>query len=69
MKSGELDEALLDESVRRILTIKFKRGLFENPYCEIEKLEEALMNTEKEKVSRKIAQESLVLLKMMESFL
>ena len=63
VKSGELDEALLDESVRRILTIKFKRGLFENPYCEIEKLEEALMNTEKEKVSRKIAQESLVLLK------
>lgn len=59
VKSGELDEALLDESVRRILTIKFKRGLFENPYCEIEKLEEALMNTEKEKVSRKIAQESL----------
>ena len=42
VRSGELDEALLDESVRRILTIKFKRGLFENPYCEIEKLNEVL---------------------------
>jgi beta-glucosidase len=35
---------LIDESVRRILTIKFKRGLFENPYCEIEKLEGTLLD-------------------------
>ena len=64
VRSGELDEALLDESVRRILTIKFKRGLFENPYCEIEKLEEAMRNEEKEEVSKKIAQDSLILLKI-----
>lgn len=63
VRSGELDESLLDESVRRILTIKFKRGLFENPYCEIEKLEEAMVNEEKESVSKMIAQDSLVLLK------
>ena len=63
VRSGELDEKLIDESVRRILTIKFKRGLFENPYCEIEKLEEAMRNEEKEEVSKKIAQDSLILLK------
>jgi beta-glucosidase len=34
VRSGELDEALIDESVRRVLTIKFKTGLFENPYCD-----------------------------------
>ena len=63
VRSGELDEALLDESVRRVLTIKFKRGLFENPYCEIEKVREAMINAQKEEVSKKIAQDSLVLLK------
>lgn len=63
VRSGELDEALLDESVRRILTIKFKRGLFENPYCEIEKLNEVLSNPKKEEVSKKIAQDSIILLK------
>ena len=63
VRSGELDEALLDESVRRILTIKFKRGLFENPYCEIEKLNEVLSNPKKEEVSKKIAQDSVILLK------
>ena len=60
VRSGELDESLLDESVRRVLTIKFKRGLFENPYCEIEKLEEAMVNEEKESVSKKIAQDSFL---------
>lgn len=63
VRSGELDEALLDESVIRILTIKFKRGLFENPYCEIEKLNEVLSNPKKEEVSKKIAQDSIILLK------
>lgn len=63
VRSGELEEELLDESVRRILTIKFKRGLFENPYCEIEEVEKAMVNKEKEALSRKIAADSLILLK------
>lgn len=63
VRSGELDEAVLDESVRRILTIKFKRGLFENPYCEVEKLEEAMSNAGKEEISKRIAEESMILLK------
>ena len=54
VRSGELDEKLIDESVRRILTIKFKRGLFENPYCEIEKLEEAMRNEEKRRGQQKV---------------
>lgn len=63
VRSGELDEAVLDESVRRILIIKFKRGLFENPYCEVEKLEEAMSNAGKEEISKRIAEESMILLK------
>lgn len=63
VRSKELDEALLDESVRRVLTIKFKRGLFENPFADIEKLQDAMRNSEKEALSRKIAAQSIVLLK------
>lgn len=63
VRSGELDEALLDESVRRVLTIKFKMGLFENPYCDVEKIKEAMNNHQKNELSKKIAEKSLVLLK------
>lgn len=63
VRSGELDEALIDESVRRVLTIKFETGLFENPYADVEKVAEAMNNAEKSALSYKIAQDSLVLLK------
>ncbi|HIZ64820.1 MAG TPA: glycoside hydrolase family 3 C-terminal domain-containing protein [Candidatus Blautia pullicola] len=63
VRNGQLDEKLLDESVRRILTIKFKRGLFENPYCDEEKVAQAMANEEKNRLSREIAAKSLVLLK------
>ncbi len=63
VRSKELPEELLDESVRRILTIKFKRGLFENSYADIQKLEGAMRNSQKEALSKKIAAKSLVLLK------
>ncbi len=63
VREGKLDEALIDESVRRILKIKFDMGLFENPYAQIEELEKAMNNAEKEKLSAEIAEKSLVLLK------
>jgi beta-glucosidase len=32
VRSGEVDEALLDDAARRVLTLKFRLGLFEKPY-------------------------------------
>lgn len=32
VKDGLLDESLLDEAVKRVLTLKFEQGLFEHPY-------------------------------------
>lgn len=58
VRSGELDEAALDESVRRILKIKFDMGLFENPYCDEGKVSVAMNNPEKSALSEKIAAES-----------
>ena len=36
VKAGELTEARLDESVRRIMSQKFSLGLFENPYVDVD---------------------------------
>lgn len=62
VRSGELDESCIDESVRRILTIKFKCGLFENPYCDVSQVKQALGGQEKNKLSQEIAEKSIVLL-------
>ena len=33
VNEGEVDIALIDDAVRRILTKKFELGLFDDPYC------------------------------------
>lgn len=63
VREGKLDEALIDESVRRVLTIKFEYGLFENPYVDVDKVRAAMTNPDKADLSRRIAEKSIVLLK------
>lgn len=63
VRAGALDEALLDESVRRVLTIKFEYGLFENPYVDVDKVRAAMTSPQKAALSEKIAGDSLILLK------
>lgn len=56
---GTVSEKRIDEAVRRVLRIKFAKGLFDNPYCEagIYNREEHIKNV------RRLAAESMVLLK------
>ncbi len=63
VRSGELDEALLDESVRRVLKVKFEYGLFEHPYIDESQVKAQMTNGEKAALSETIAAKSLVLLK------
>lgn len=63
VREGKLDEAMLDESVRRVLTIKFEYGLFEHPYVEVDKVRAAMTSPEKAALSRTIAERSITLLK------
>lgn len=63
MREGKLDEALLDESVRRVLTIKFEYGLFEHPYVDEGKVQAAMTTPQKAELSRAIAEKSITLLK------
>ena len=62
---GEISEALLDEAVWRILTLKNELGLFEDPYRGASSAKEKTMvfSLEHRAKARKIAEESMVLLK------
>lgn len=63
LDNGKMDVALIDQAVRRILRVKFLTGLFEHPYLD-EALVPQMVHTEENKqFSRKVAQESIVLLK------
>ena len=62
VESGEIAAHLLDESVANILRIKFRLGLFENPYPVV-KDENVILNEEHLDIARQLAAQSLVLLK------
>jgi beta-glucosidase len=59
----------LDQAVKRVLTLKFKMGLFENPYVEENNKELFAINYENNNESLKLAQESIVLLKNKDNIL
>lgn len=63
VRAGKIDEALVDESVRRILAIKFAYGLFEHPYVDVDAIPATMTTPAKQELSRRIATDSLVLLK------
>src|SRR5580700_864157 len=61
VKSGVVPESVIDDSVRRVLRVKFALGLFEHPYVEA-KGSDGIAPEDME-AARKAAEESLVLLK------
>jgi beta-glucosidase len=62
VQRGKLALGVLDEAVRRVLTAKYRLGLFARPYVEAPKISVALSD-EHRSVARELARESLVLLK------
>ncbi|GAA4311583.1 beta-glucosidase BglX [Pontixanthobacter gangjinensis] len=64
VEEGKIDEALIDQAVRRILRVKFKLGLFEDPYRYInEDFAAKVPYQEHREIARDIAKKSIVLLK------
>ncbi|NGM70381.1 glycosyl hydrolase [Natronolimnobius sp. AArcel1] len=63
VESGEIDEALVDESVRRILTLKDELGLFGDPYVDVDRVETSLGCEEHQQVSLEAARQSMTLLR------
>ncbi|MDD8017113.1 MAG: glycoside hydrolase family 3 N-terminal domain-containing protein [Bacteroidota bacterium] len=64
-RSKKLSGEVLDESVRRVLRVKFAYGLFDNPYrnCDPSVGKKVLLSKEHRDVARAIAEQSIVLLK------
>jgi beta-glucosidase len=63
LKEGRLQQATIDEAVRRVLRIKFRLGLFEKPYTDEEREKTALLSPAHLAAARQIAARSMVLLK------
>lgn len=63
VKEGRLSEKRIDQSVRRILDIKFRLGLFENPFADEQKSMEIRLCDEHRATALEAARNSIVLLK------
>ncbi|KAA1244112.1 beta-glucosidase BglX [Aquimarina sp. RZ0] len=65
VKAGRVDEKLIDDAAKRILRIKFRLGLFEDPYryCNEEREKKEIYTKEHLEASRDVARKSIVLLK------
>lgn len=63
VESGDVSEDLVDHAVSRILTAKFKGGLFERPYKAPVDIRELIHTQEHVDLARRIADESIILLK------
>ncbi len=63
VREGRIPEERIDESVRRILTAKFRLGLFENPYCDADEGRKVRMCEEHRATALEAAENSIVLLK------
>lgn len=63
VEKGQMDVKYIDRAVRRVLTVKFKLGLFDDPYGDPKKISKVVRNKEKVALAKEVADESAILLK------
>ncbi|HSK66172.1 MAG TPA: glycoside hydrolase family 3 N-terminal domain-containing protein, partial [Anaerolineales bacterium] len=63
VREGKVSEERIDQSVRRILRDKFRLGLFDDPYVDVEAAERIVGNPEFRRVGELAQRKSIVLLK------
>jgi len=61
VRDGKIPESVVDEATRRVLRVKFALGLFDHPYTTVTPAYDA--TPERRALARKVADETLVLLK------
>lgn len=69
VQSGQVDEAVIDTAVCRVLRMKFEMGLFEHPYVDPKMAARKVRSRESIESARKIAQASITLLENKNSIL
>ena len=64
VRTGMLDESLIDEAVSRILALKFRLGLFEDPRLpDAERIKTVIGSEDHQRLNLEVARESVALLK------
>lgn len=63
VKEGKISRQLLDDAVKRVLSVKFRLGLFDQPYTPETKDKDRFLLPQSLAVAEKLAEESVVLLK------
>jgi len=65
LKNGRISEEMINNAVRNVLTLKFKLGLFDNPYryCDEQREKELIYTKEHLQAAYDMAAKSMVLLK------
>jgi beta-glucosidase len=63
VQAGKVPVAEVDRAVARILTLKFRLGLFENPYVDVDYAAKTTDSAEHQALAEKAAEEAIVLLK------
>jgi beta-glucosidase len=63
VKNGSVKESVIDDSVRAILLMKYRLGLFANPYASLDRVKAELVSTAQRDAARTTAERSAVLLR------
>jgi beta-glucosidase len=63
VREGRLDEAVIDEAARHVLRLKFRLGLFDQPYVDPAEAERVVGSADHLETARQVATEGMVLLK------
>jgi len=61
--AGDIPESLVDRAVRRVLELKFRLGLFEHPYANLDHARRVMHSAEHRQLALEAAREGIVLLK------
>lgn len=63
VEEGKIPMTLVDDAVKRVLRVKFRLGLFENPYTQPSSEKDRFLLPQSIETAEKLAEESMVLLK------
>jgi beta-glucosidase len=63
VQEGQIPMALVDRAVRRVLEMKFRLGIFEHPYVDLEHAKQVMHSAEHQKLALDAAREGIVLLR------
>jgi beta-glucosidase len=63
VEAGRIPLAVVDDAVRRVLRVKLRAGIFEQPYADAARERQAMLTPQSRAAAREIAARSMVLLK------